>query len=329
MTDQGYDSDAKFTKVISGLTDQDVEGRSARLTAAEFDLREDILLIQADDIQHFIEKQSYFKFKHELEASPHELTDQEAKEEDDGWEEEAERSDTPTDVDGDPSESADLNTAFDETKQMSDMHKRSFLTSKRQKMFDVVIKEDKEKWYVYTPATVIISRCVFNEGLRNVKKEVWLGNFVLKTINERQKHLLHIGELLIENIRRNPEFMTLQDRNDALASLAEFTPENIAEKLSIDNTTVGRLRNALFFIPRFGEISLDDILKTSKSGIDLLVKRIIAQENPLKPLSDASIAKKLPGSYKRTGRQIGNIRNELGIPGMSERKDKNRKAERA
>ncbi|MBE0426927.1 MAG: hypothetical protein IBX72_09810 [Nitrospirae bacterium] len=321
MPDQGYFADLSTS--FGDITKQDVEKHTARLTKAEHSIREEILTIQAKDIEQFLQQQSFLKFQQEFSESPSESSEHETIEEDEAWDIIAEGYETSTDPDGDFSEGTDLTTAFDTTYQATDIHKRSFVVSKRQKIYDVEIREDKEEWCVYVPAAAVIDRYDFNQALKNVPSKVWLGNFILKVANERQKHLLHIGEFLVQNIERHPEFM-----EDGLACLLEFTQENIAKELDVDLTTITRLKNARFFVTRVGEITLENILNNTKTGFALLVRKIIDREDPTKPLSDTEIAEKLPDSCKCTGRHIGNIRNELGIPGKHNRK-KPRMAERA
>lgn len=321
MMDQGFLSD--LSSNIGNITTEDVEKRTTKLTKLEHSIREKILTLRAIDIDQFLQQQSYLRSQQEFSESPSELSEHETIEEDEGWWPESEGYDTPIDTDGDFSEGTDRTTAFGATNQVSDIHKRTFVASKRQKIYDVEIREGKEKWEIYVPAAAVIDRYNFNQALRNVPSRVWLGNFTLKVANERQKHLLHIGELLVENIRRHPEFI-----EDGLACLLEFTQENIAKELDVDLTTITRLKNARFFITRIGEISLEHILNKTKTGLALLVRKIIAGEDPAKPLSDTEIAEKLPESCKYTGRHIGNIRNELVIPGKHDRK-KSQMAERA
>lgn len=315
MPDQGYFSD--FSPIVEDITGPDVEKRTKKLTEAEHSIREKILIIQANDLDHFFQQQSCLRYQQESSEIPSELSEDEILEENEGWWPESEGYDTPIDPDGDFSEGTAHTTVFDDIHHASDIQKRTFVASKRQKIYDVEIREDKDKdeWYVYAPASAVIDRYNFNQALINVPSQVWLGNLILKVVNERQKHLLHIGEFLVQNIKRHPEFM-----EDGLACLLEFTQKNISEELDVDFTTITRLKNARFFITRIGEISLENILNKTKTGLALLVSKIIDQENPSKPLSDAEIPEKLPESCRCTGRQIGNIRNELEIPGKHDRK---------
>ncbi len=320
MNGQGYDYGIQ--QLTEQITHQDIEQETQKLSRTEHAIREEILKIPTAELKQFIESQACLRLEEDRDEVP--LSGYE-KDDDEKFDPLAEGYDDSLDEDGDYSEMRVSVSPFEATTQTSDILKRAYIKPKNQNNYDVIIEESNVEesngeWSVYTPAQVVITRCHFNEALNNIPKQVWLGNLMMKSMKERQKHLLQIGELFVTYIKHHPEFIISKERKKDLSCFFEFTQEQIARELDIDVTTVLRLKNAKFYITGVGEITLEEILDRTKKGLEFWVQRIVEGETPSNPLSDQDIAKKLPEPIRCTARQINNIRRALGIPGVRERK---------
>jgi len=143
---------------------------------------------------------------------------------------------------------------------------------------------------------------------------------VVKAMELRRHNLLAIGEAVVarqtEFLRRGPE------------ALRPLTLREIAEVTGLHESTVSRLTTRKYMLTPRGVYELKYFFPSQVGGgdasgtaIQSLIRRLVAAENPAKPLSDSRIVRELSQQGVQVARRtVAKYRDVLGIPPSHERK---------
>lgn len=156
-----------------------------------------------------------------------------------------------------------------------------------------------------------------------VKEKITGGNFLIKSIAQRQSTLHRIGKVII---RRQEAF--LDEGEEALVPL---TMSEVADEIEVHETTVSRaIANKYIQTPRglyplkfffAGGYTTADGEELSSHSIKHKIQALISEEDPAKPLSDNKIMKELQEEGLDVARRtVAKYREELGIPSSHMRK---------
>ncbi|MFP7308501.1 RNA polymerase factor sigma-54, partial [Enterococcus faecalis] len=160
------------------------------------------------------------------------------------------------------------------------------------------------------------------EYIKDKKNEFeWLE----RAVNQRGDTILRVGQ---EIVRRQEAFFLEADR-----PLKPMTLKEIADALSIHESTVSRAVNGKYLETTFGVFELrsffsTSILSSEEDGEDVsttMVKKqlqkLIDEEVKSKPLSDQKLVERLKDSGMEISRRtVAKYREALGIPSSSKRK---------
>lgn len=149
------------------------------------------------------------------------------------------------------------------------------------------------------------------------------GKWLLRTIDERQQTLYRITEMIVE---REKEFLT-----DTEGKLSPMTMKEVAEKLSLNESTIARavankyvccLRGILplrsFFTHAF---QIESGQEVSVVTLKETLKKLIASEDKSRPYSDETLSKLLnKQGIPLARRTVAKYRDELNIGTVSQRK---------
>ena len=139
----------------------------------------------------------------------------------------------------------------------------------------------------------------------------------------RQKTLLKIGRAILE---KQADFF--ERGRDALKPM---TMQDVADEIGVHPTTVGRAVSEKYAQTPFGLFPLKSFFsggyessgggEMSSAAVKNLIKKIVAEESPRAPLSDAKIADMLAEDGVNVARRtVAKYREELSIPPKSLRK---------
>ena len=156
-----------------------------------------------------------------------------------------------------------------------------------------------------------------------VREKINGGNFLIKSIHQRQDTLQKIAEIIV---RIQEDF--LEYGKEALHPL---TMSQVAEEMEVHETTVSRaIANKYIQTPRglfplkfffTGGFTTEDGEELSSHSIRAKIKAAVSEENPAKPLSDQKIVQILKDQGLNVARRtVAKYREELGIPSSHLRK---------
>ena len=156
-----------------------------------------------------------------------------------------------------------------------------------------------------------------------IKEKIRDGKSLMDAIEMRQKTLLKIGRAILE---KQADFF--ERGKDALKPM---TMQDVADEIGVHPTTVGRAVSEKYAQTPFGLFPLKSFFsggyessgggEMSSAAVKNLIKKIVAEESPRAPLSDAKIADMLAEDGVNVARRtVAKYREELSIPPKSLRK---------
>lgn len=156
--------------------------------------------------------------------------------------------------------------------------------------------------------------------LQNSKQEA---NYFIKALENRATTILTVAQCIM---RKQQAFLT-----DGESAMQPLILSDIASELSLHESTVSRATTGKYIqTPRgtyelkfffSSHVSTEDGGTASATAIRAHIKKLIAKENPRKPLSDAAIADKLQAQgFNVARRTIAKYRESLNIVASSQRK---------
>ena len=149
--------------------------------------------------------------------------------------------------------------------------------------------------------------------------------WLIKSIQNRQKTIYRVAKpLLVGNkifFKKGPSF------------LKPMILKDIAEEIGMHESTVSRVTNNKYMHTPIGLFELkyffgsaiggkDGGIEISNEALKVKLKKIIEQENPMKPLSDQKLALLLSQDVKIARRTVAKYREVLGIESSSKKKEK-------
>ncbi|WP_445116412.1 RNA polymerase factor sigma-54 [Acinetobacter sp. WZC-1] len=200
---------------------------------------------------------------------------------------------------------------------------------------DVVVFKKNDTWHVQLNPDVVpklrinsfysgmirrADRSEDNQYLRNQMLEA--RNFI-KSVDERHKTLLKVASCIVRHQR---EFLEI-----GAEGMKPLVLREVAEEVELHESTVSRVTTSKFLLTPRGLFELKYFFSShvgtttggeaSSTAIRAKIKKLIADENPRKPLSDNIIASMLKeGGIDVARRTVAKYRESLHIPSSSDRK---------
>lgn len=154
------------------------------------------------------------------------------------------------------------------------------------------------------------------QAKKYIRSKIRNSTLLVKSIDQRQQTIYRIAS---EIVRRQKDFLDY-----GISQLKPMTMAEIAEKLGIHETTVGRATSNKYMQTSLGTyemkyffssgVQTEDGSKISNETVKNILNRLVKEENPAKPLSDQAIADKLKqGGVKLARRTVAKYRKELNI----------------
>lgn len=312
-----YQKDYRRTHKIERKKTKDA--RKKNLSSYEHVLQEEVFAIPARDLENYLEAHPCIvrKFDNYEEPDSIELFDIDQ----DEFDPISEYDEDPYFDDGDFSEPDDTSDSIFFTTDKKKTSRRSIGNDVDR--CDIVFLIDQAgHWEVISPQLGKLR--LFEPS----EEKSYEGNLILNFIEKRYKILMKIAEYLSRLMEQKKLIPTEANRKNFFLNFPEFTTDKIITEIKksgndIHKSTLSRLNNAVFHMPIIGDIRLGDILDITKNAETYAkVIRLIDKEDKKNPLKDTEIAEKVG----LTGRQVKNIRAELGIPNIYQRRIKERES---
>jgi RNA polymerase sigma-54 factor len=140
--------------------------------------------------------------------------------------------------------------------------------------------------------------------------------WLIKAIDQRRRTMIKTMECIVEEQK---EFF-----DKGMAHLKPMNLQEVADKIGVHESTVSRVTNdkyvqtprgvfelKFFFDSSLGSADGEDVSATTAKS---MIKELVENENPKKPLSDSSISKKLKEKGVIIARRtVAKYREQLGI----------------
>lgn len=200
---------------------------------------------------------------------------------------------------------------------------------------DVVVSKKNESWHVQLNPDILpklrinpyyanmirrADQSVDNQYLRNQMLDA--KNFI-KSVDERHKTLLKVASCIVRHQR---EFL-----EQGAEGMKPLVLRDVAEEVELHESTVSRVTTNKYLLTPRGLFELKYFFSShvgttsggeaSSTAIRAKIKKLIAEEDPRKPLSDNSLAKLLNDDGIDVARRtVAKYRESLHIPASSDRK---------
>ncbi len=200
---------------------------------------------------------------------------------------------------------------------------------------DLIIKKRDDIWYAELNEDSLpkihinhlyasyIKRPQSNEDKQYLREHLQEAKWFLKSLNSRHETLLRVAQEILdiqqEYFNRGPQAMKPLVLND------------IAERLGLHESTISRVTNNKYMLGPKGVLELKYFFSShvatnaggecSSTAIRALIKTLISEENPKKPLSDNKLSKLLADQGLKVARRtVAKYRELESIPPSNERK---------
>jgi RNA polymerase sigma-54 factor len=161
------------------------------------------------------------------------------------------------------------------------------------------------------------------EDRRYIKEKLDAADFLIKSIYKRQRTIHKVMNAILE---RQQSFF-----EHGAEHLRPMILRDVADQIGVHESTVSRVTSNKYVQTKHGIFELKYFFNaaiTGDSGEDLAgaavkqkIKKLLADENPKKPLSDSAIAKLLKANGVSIARRtVAKYREALGILSSSKRK---------
>lgn len=292
------------------------DARKRNLSNYEHILQEEVFAVPAHDIENYLEAHPCIVRKYDNYEEPDSIESYDIDQ--DEFDPISEYGEDPYFDDGDFSEPDDTRDSIFFTTDKTKTSRRSIGNAVDR--CDIVFSIDQAgHWEVASPQLGKLR--LFEPS----EEKSYEGNLILNFIEKRYKILLKIAEYLSRLMEQKKLIPTETNKKNFFLNFPEFTAVEIITEIKkkngddIHKSTLSRLNNAVFHMPIIGDIRLGDILDITKNAETYAkVIRLIDKEDKKNPLKDTEIAEKVG----LTDRQVKNIRAELGIPNIYQRRIK-------
>ena len=200
---------------------------------------------------------------------------------------------------------------------------------------DVLVKKKNNQWIVDLNPDIVPRLKVNTEysnlstGNRNssdgqfIRAHVQEAKWFIKSLESRNETLLKVTKSIVQ---RQVDFFEYGDE-----AMKPMVLNDIAEEVEMHESTISRVTTQKFMhTPRgifelkfffSSHVSTDNGGECSSTAIRALIKKLVAAENTIKPLSDSKIADLLADQgIKVARRTIAKYREALSIPPSNQRK---------
>ena len=200
---------------------------------------------------------------------------------------------------------------------------------------DVMVKKHNGKWRVKLNSEVVpkirvnalyagmIKRADSSSDNTYMRNQLQEARWFLKSLASRNETLLRVATAIVERQRGFLEY-----GEEAMKALVLH---DIAEELEMHESTISRVTTKKYMHTPRGIFELKYFFSShvstatggscSSTAIRALIKKMVAAENAVKPLSDSKIAKILEGEGINVARRtIAKYREAMSIPPSNERK---------
>ncbi|RUO33448.1 RNA polymerase factor sigma-54 [Aliidiomarina sanyensis] len=200
---------------------------------------------------------------------------------------------------------------------------------------DVLVRKHKDQWRVeLNPhalpkvrvnqgyADLVHNGCSQQDG-QYIKQQLQDARWLIKSIESRNETLLKVAHCIVHRqqgfFEHGPEAMKPMILSD------------VAESIEMHESTISRVTTQKFMHTPQGvyelkyffssHVGTDDGGECSSTAIRAFIKKLVAEENAAKPLSDSKLANLLAEQGIQVARRtIAKYRESLGIPSSSQRK---------
>jgi len=200
---------------------------------------------------------------------------------------------------------------------------------------DVYVRKDKNKWMVsLNPDTTpklsinsvyagLIQRANKSPDNTYMQGQLQEARWLIKSLHSRNETLMKVSTCIVE---RQKGF--LEHGEEAMKALVLH---DVAEEVGMHESTISRITNKKYMHTPRGIFELKYFFSShvstasggecSSTAIRALIKKLIAAEEPKKPLSDSKIAKILSDQGINVARRtVAKYRDAMTIPPSNERK---------
>ena len=200
---------------------------------------------------------------------------------------------------------------------------------------DIFVRKMNEHWVVelnneVTPRLRInagyanmIKRADSSVGNNSLKEHLQEARWLIKSLRSRSETLLKVASCIVE---RQQPFLEYGDQ-----AMRPLVLHDIAKQLEMHESTISRVTTrkymhtprGIFELKYFfsSHVSTEDGGAASSTAIRAFIKKLMADEDPQKPLIDGKIAKILDGQgIKVARRTVAKYRQAMAIPPSNERK---------
>lgn len=200
---------------------------------------------------------------------------------------------------------------------------------------DVVVKKESSKWVVELNGDAIprlrvnahyagmIRRADNSSDNTYLRNNLQEARWFIKSLTSRNETLLKVATSIVERQRGFLEY-----GEEAMKALVLH---DIAEELGMHESTISRVTTKKYMHTPRGIFELKYFFSShvstatggacSSTAIRALIKKLIAAENPVKPLSDSKLAKILEEEGINVARRtVAKYREAMSIPPSNERK---------
>ena len=197
---------------------------------------------------------------------------------------------------------------------------------------DVFVRRHEDRWIVEVNPS-IAPRLRVNDayagslgrggGYEALRTQLQEARWLIRSLEIRNETLVRVAHCIVE---RQQAFF---DRGDE--AMEPMILKDVAEALGLHESTISRATtNKYMHTPRgvlefrhffSSHVAAVDGGEVSSTAIRARIKRLIAAENPGKPLSDSALARTLGEEGAKVARRtVAKYRESLGIPSSSERR---------
>jgi len=200
---------------------------------------------------------------------------------------------------------------------------------------DVIVSRNNDRWKVeLNPATAprirvnpgyasMVKRADSSSDNTYLKNNLQEARWFIKSLQQRNDTLLRVSTKIVEFQRGFFEY--------GEEAMKPLVLHDIADAVDLHESTISRVTtqkymhtpNGVFELKYFfsSHVSTQSGGEVSSTAIRALIKKLVAEENPKKPLSDSKIAKILEDQDINVARRtIAKYRESLMIPPSNERK---------
>lgn len=200
---------------------------------------------------------------------------------------------------------------------------------------DVIVNKKLDRWQVMLNPDVLpklrvnsfysnmIKRADQSDDNQYLRNQMIEAKNFIKSIDERHKTLLKVATCIVEHQKAFFEF--------GPESMKPLVLRDVAEEVELHESTVSRVTTNKYMLTPRGLFELKYFFSShvgtssggeaSSTAIRAMIKKLVANENPRKPLSDNAIATMLQEEGIDVARRtVAKYRESLHIPSSSERK---------